>query len=91
MYSLNEEKELSQIFCYNMCRTLPRNKGQIMLLKKLKLILRNQKGAMDKILVTLLFVIIGVGAVVGLMQWEETQKNALIDNANTQINQVTNG
>ena len=62
-----------------------------MLHQKLKRRLKNQKGAMDKILVTLLFVIIGVGAVVGLMQWEETQKNAMVDSANTQINQVTNG
>lgn len=57
----------------------------------LKKVLKNQKGAMDKILVTLLFVIIGVGAVVGLMQWEEGQKNIMLNSANAQINQATNG
>lgn len=32
--------------------------------------LKNEKGAMDKILVTLLLVIVGVGAVIGLSQWD---------------------
>ncbi len=35
----------------------------------LKRRLKNEKGAMDKILVTLLLVIVGVGAVVGLSTW----------------------
>lgn len=61
-----------------------------MLYTILRKAIKSQKGAMDKILVTLLFVIIGVGAVVGLMQWEETQKNALTNSANTQINQAMN-
>lgn len=35
----------------------------------LKRRLKSEKGAMDKILVTLLLVIVGVGAVVGLSTW----------------------
>ena len=35
----------------------------------LKRRLKSEKGAMDKIIVTLLLVIVGVGAVVGLNTW----------------------
>jgi hypothetical protein len=46
------------------------------MLSFLKRRLKSEKGAMDKILVTLLLVIVGVGAVVGLSTWvgEETGK-----------------
>jgi hypothetical protein len=46
------------------------------MLSFLKRRLGNDKGAMDKIIVTLLLVIVGVGAVVGLNTWvgEETDK-----------------
>lgn len=54
----------------------------------LKRRLKNEKGAMDKILVTLLLVIVGVGAVVGLSTWTnnnvssmETAAQAKIDSA----------
>lgn len=57
-----------------------------MKLKK-KLILC-QAGAMDKILVTLLFVIIAVAALVGLEQWSSSQKDGLVEKSNTVINNV---
>jgi hypothetical protein len=44
---------------------------------------------MDKILVTLLLVIVGVGAVVGLSQWANDQKNAVQNSANTAITNVS--
>ncbi|MBD3830357.1 MAG: hypothetical protein IE890_07700 [Arcobacter sp.] len=59
------------------------------MLNFLKRRLKNQKGAMDKILVTLLLVIVGVGAVVGLSQWANDQKNAVQNSANTAITNVT--
>jgi|GEM_PF-2034234 len=54
----------------------------------LKRKLKSEKGAMDKILVTLLLVVIGVGLVVGLQSWIGTQKNALQDSANNAINKA---
>ncbi|MEA3289874.1 MAG: hypothetical protein U9Q04_06780 [Campylobacterota bacterium] len=48
----------------------------------------SQKGAMDKILVTLLFVVIGVAAVVGLKSWEETQANTMKTTTQNSINSV---
>jgi hypothetical protein len=47
----------------------------------LKRRLKNEKGAMDKILVTLLLVIVGVGAVVGLQTWMVTVKHANVQAA----------
>jgi predicted negative regulator of RcsB-dependent stress response len=47
--------------------------------------LKNNKGAMDKILVTLLFVIIGVGAVAGLKTWIDGQKDSIVESANGYI------
>ena len=41
-----------------------------MIIRKLK----SSKGAMDKILVTLLLVIIGVGGTIGLTTWADNQK-----------------
>lgn len=59
------------------------------MLNFLKRRLKNQKGAMDKILVTLLLVIVGVGAVVGLSQWATEQKDAVQNSANSAITNVT--
>ena len=47
----------------------------------LKRRLKNDKGAMDKILVTLLLVIVGVGAVVGLSTWMGTEVNTMKNSA----------
>ncbi len=55
----------------------------------LKRKLKSQKGAMDKILVTLLLVVIGVGLVVGLQTWIGDQKNTLQKSANGAITNAT--
>lgn len=59
--------------------------------KFLKRRLKSEKGAMDKILVTLLLVIVGVAAVVGLQTWMSGQKNAMQNAAQGTINNVING
>ena len=51
--------------------------------------LKNQKGAMDKILVTLLLVIVGVGAVIGLSTWVTGQTESVQSSAATKIQEVT--
>lgn len=51
----------------------------------LKRRLKNDKGAMDKILVTLLLVIIGIGAVVGLSQWMGQKTQDLKDQADVNM------
>ena len=61
------------------------------MLNFLKRRLKNQKGAMDSILVTLLLVIIGIGAVVGLSSWMNSSKDTLISDANTSLNAVRAG
>ena len=53
--------------------------------------IKSDKGAVDKILVTLLLVVIGVAAVIGLATWEETQKDKMLDSAETTINTVISG
>ena len=53
--------------------------------------IKSDKGAVDKILVTLLLVVIGVTAVIGLATWEETQKDKMLDSAETTINTVISG
>ena len=58
------------------------------MLNFLKRRLKNQKGAMDSILVTLLLVIIGIGAVVGLSSWMNSSKDTLISDANTSLEAV---
>jgi len=45
---------------------------------------------MDKILVTLLLVIVGVGAVVGLTSWMETETENVKNAASSKISSVTN-
>jgi hypothetical protein len=47
--------------------------------------LKEQKGAMDKILVTLLFVIVGVVGTIGLKTWINTQESSLVESANGYI------
>lgn len=55
----------------------------------LKRRLKNEKGAMDKILVTLLLVIVGVGAVVGLNTWVGDETTKVKDAATSKIETVT--
>ena len=59
------------------------------MLSFLKRRLGNDKGAMDKIIVTLLLVIVGVGAVVGLNTWVGTETDAVKAAATTKIEAVT--
>ena len=61
------------------------------MLKFLKRRLSSEKGAMDKILVTLLLVVVGVAAVVGLSTWLGTQEAAVQGAAETQITNVIGG
>jgi hypothetical protein len=60
------------------------------MLSFLKRRIGNEKGAMDKILVTLLLVIVGIGAVVGLNTWVGTQTDTMTTDANTTINSMKN-
>ena len=55
----------------------------------LKRRLKSEKGAMDKILVTLLLVVIGVAAVVGLQTWVTGHTDTLKNSANNQIANAT--
>jgi hypothetical protein len=59
------------------------------MLEFLKRRLKSEKGAMDKILVTLLLVIVGVGAVVGLSQWMNTETEGVKSAATSKIQSVT--
>ncbi len=61
------------------------------MLEFLKRRLKSEKGAMDKILVTLLLVVVGVAAVVGLSTWLDTQSTAATDAAETSITSVVGG
>lgn len=61
------------------------------MLEFLKRRLKSEKGAMDKILVTLLLVVIGVAAVIGLATWMDTQSNTMTGAAETSIGSVVNG
>ena len=59
------------------------------MLEFLKRRLKSEKGAMDKILVTLLLVIVGVGAVVGLKSWMDAQKTTMQTSAETAISKAS--
>lgn len=59
------------------------------MLNFLKRRLKNEKGAMDKILVTLLLVIVGVGAVVGLTTWITNETSTVEKAATSKILEVT--
>ena len=61
------------------------------MLEFLKRRLKSEKGAMDKILVTLLLVVIGVAAVIGLATWMGDQSNAMTGAAELSIGNVVNG
>ena len=50
--------------------------------------LKSDKGAIDKILVTLLLVVIGVAGVMGLNTWMDTQKDKMTVKANETIDKV---
>lgn len=53
--------------------------------------LLSEKGAMDKIIVTLLLVVVGVAAVVGLNTWLTGQTGDVKDAADTKITTVIGG
>lgn len=55
-----------------------------------KKIIKNQKGAMDRVLVTLLLVIVGVSATVGLNNWVNTEKESIQNSATSTISSVVN-
>lgn len=55
------------------------------MLEFLKRRLKSEKGAMDKIIVTLLLVIVGVGAVVGLNTWIGGEVTSVKGKATTAI------
>ena len=60
------------------------------MLRILKLKLKSNKGAMDTIIVTLLLILVGIGAVVGFATWMETQTTRLKNDANTTIHNIIN-
>jgi hypothetical protein len=57
---------------------------------RLCLKLKSQRGAMDKILVTLLFVVVGVASLVLVNTWFDGKRDMLLDESNTQVNRVMN-
>ena len=59
------------------------------MLEFLKRRLKSEKGAMDKIIVTLLLVIVGVAAVVGLQNWMESQKDTMQSTAASKIKDLS--
>jgi hypothetical protein len=61
---------------------------EYIMLSFLKRRLKSDKGAMDKILVTLLLVIVGVGAVVGLSTWVNTETDKVKTAAEGKILEV---
>jgi len=58
------------------------------MLEFLKRRLKSEKGAMDKILVTLLLVVVGVAAVVGLNTWMGEKKDIMLKSANNSIKNI---
>lgn len=58
------------------------------MLEFLKRRLKSEKGAMDKILVTLLLVVVGVAAVVGLNTWMGEKKDIMLNSANNSIKNI---
>ncbi len=58
------------------------------MLEFLKRRLKSEKGAMDKILVTLLLVVIGVAAVVGLSNWMTTESDRMQTAGTSEVTQV---
>ena len=58
------------------------------MLEFLKRRLKSEKGAMDKILVTLLLVVIGVAAVVGLSNWMTAESDKMTVAGTAEVDQV---
>ncbi len=58
------------------------------MLEFLKRRLKSEKGAMDSILVTLLLIIIAIGAVVGIKTWMTNSKDQLVKDANQTLYKV---
>ena len=58
------------------------------MLEFLKRRLKSEKGAMDKILVTLLLVVIGVAAVVGLSNWMTAESDRMQTAGTGEVTQV---
>ena len=56
------------------------------MLKLLKRKFLNDKGAMDRILVTLLLIILGVGGLLGFNSWYSTQSDTIKIQAEEKIN-----
>ncbi len=52
--------------------------------------LQSDRGAMDKILVTLLLVVVGIGAVVGLSTWMSGQSDEIKTDAETTVDALKN-
>lgn len=52
--------------------------------------LNSQQGGMDKVLVTLLFVVIGVTALMLIEQWFNGKRDMLIDESNSKVTTVMN-
>ncbi|MEA3553637.1 MAG: hypothetical protein U9R39_04425 [Campylobacterota bacterium] len=61
------------------------------MLEFLKRRLKSEKGAMDKILVTLLLVVIGVAAVIGLANWMGTESDKMTTAATGSVDSVIAG
>lgn len=59
------------------------------MVKFIKKTLKNDKGAMDTIIVTLLLVMVGVGLVFGLNTWSKNQLNTVQTATGNKINSVT--
>lgn len=59
-------------------------------MKKLFLLIKSQKGAMDSILVTLLLVVIGASLLIGLLTYFNEQKVSVQDRASSVTQQVLN-
>lgn len=61
------------------------------MMKFIKSMVKSTKGAMDKILVTLLLVVIGVGLVVGLNTWMTDEMDTVKTQAESKIQSAING
>ena len=61
------------------------------MLEFLKRRLKSEKGAMDKVLVTLLFVVIAIAAVVGLSTWVTNSADTLQKNAQSNLIKAVEG
>lgn len=58
--------------------------------KSFKTIIKNQKGAIENILVAILLVMIGVGAFIGYSTWIETQNTNVKNETTKQISKTLN-